>query len=167
MAHADHAGGIAQGHLGHPARRADLRLGLLRHQRYDGAVGLAGRRPREYTVEYVERAIARYERDGLESMLNYYNSVASFEGEWYLFATDANDIYHVHPLACRLIGRTSRTWRVRTATSWARRWPRPPRKGVWVEYLWPHSGDAAGSAEGGVRGAPRRDALRVGLLSGR
>ena len=44
---------------------------------------------REYTVEYVERAIERYQRDGLESMKNYYNSVASFEGEWYLFATDA------------------------------------------------------------------------------
>ena len=37
-------------------------------------------------------------------MLDYYNSVASFEGEWYLFATDANNIYHVHPLAPRLIG---------------------------------------------------------------
>ena len=32
-----------------------------------------------------------------KSFLNYYNSVASFEGEWYLFATDENDIYHVHP----------------------------------------------------------------------
>ncbi|MDE2641092.1 MAG: cache domain-containing protein, partial [Chloroflexota bacterium] len=45
--------------------------------------------PREYTVQYVERAIERYERDGLQAMLNFYNSVASFEGEWYLFATDA------------------------------------------------------------------------------
>ena len=25
-------------------------------------------------------------------------------GEWYLFATDADDIYHVHPLLPRLIG---------------------------------------------------------------
>ena len=36
--------------------------------------------PREYTVEYVKKAIARYERDGLEAMKQYYNSVASFEG---------------------------------------------------------------------------------------
>ena len=60
--------------------------------------------PREYTVDYVNRAVERYERDGLEAMKAYYNSVAAFEGQWYLFATDANDIYHVHPLLPRLIG---------------------------------------------------------------
>jgi len=60
--------------------------------------------PREYTVQYVNRAVERYEQEGLESFLNYYNSVASFEGQWYLFATDADDIYHVHPLIPDLIG---------------------------------------------------------------
>ena len=96
--------------------------------------------PREYTVQYVNRAIERYERDGLESMLNYYNSVASFEGQWYLFATDANDIYHVHPLIPRLIDTD-----IKDVSS-----PDNPDlgkalaaaedggKGVWVEYLWPH-----------------------------
>ena len=96
--------------------------------------------PREYTVEYVERAIARYERDGLESMLNYYNSVASFEGEWYLFATDENDIYHVHPLLPRLVGTDIKDVvgfrRLRVGQGAGQ--GRGGEKAFWVEYLWPH-----------------------------
>ncbi len=96
--------------------------------------------PREYTVQYVTQAIERYESEGLESMLNYYNSVASFEGEWYLFATDENDIYHVHPLISRLIGTDIKDVvgsdgyqlgeELAKATDGG--------EGVWVEYLWPH-----------------------------
>ena len=98
-----------------------------------------GADPREYTVEYVERAIARYERDGLESMLNYYNSVASFEGEWYLFATDESDIYHVHPLLPHLVGTDikdvvgSDGYELGKELAMA-----GEGEGVWVEYLWPH-----------------------------
>ena len=96
--------------------------------------------PREYTVQYVQQAIERYQRDGLESMLNYYNSVASFEGEWYLFATDENDIYHVHPLISRLIGTDikdvvgSDGYRLGEELAKAT----DGGEGVWVEYLWPH-----------------------------
>ncbi len=94
--------------------------------------------PREYTVEYVERAIERYERDGLESMLNYYNSVASFEGEWYLFATDANDIYHVHPLLPRLIGTDIKDVVGSDGYELGQALAQATEEGVWVEYLWPH-----------------------------
>ena len=95
--------------------------------------------PREYTVEYVERAIARYERDGLESMLNYYNSVASFEGEWYLFATDENDIYHVHPLLPRLVGTDIKDVVGSDGFELGKELAKAGEgEGVWVEYLWPH-----------------------------
>ena len=94
--------------------------------------------PREYTEEYVHRAVERYERDGLESMLNYYNSVASFEGEWYLFATDESDLYHVHPLLPQLIGTDIKEivgpddYRLGEALAEA------TEEGIWVDYLWPH-----------------------------
>ena len=94
--------------------------------------------PREYTVQYVNEAIARYERDGLESMLNYYNSVASFEGEWYLFATDANDIYHVHPLLPQLIGTDIKDVRGSDGYRLGEELAKATEEGVWVEYLWPH-----------------------------
>ena len=96
--------------------------------------------PMKYTEDYVNRAVERYERDGLQSMLDYYNSVASFEGEWYLFATDANDVYHVHPLISRLIGTDikdvvgSDGYELGKALAAAE----DGGEGVWVEYLWPH-----------------------------
>ena len=95
--------------------------------------------PREYTVGYVEQAITRYERDGLESMLNYYNSVASFEGEFYLFATDENDIYHVHPLISRLIGTDIKDVVGSDGYELGKELAKAGEgEGVWVEYLWPH-----------------------------
>ncbi len=96
--------------------------------------------PREYTVAYVNQAIERYERDGLQSMLNYYNSVASFEGEWYLFATDANDVYHVHPLLGRLIGTDIKDVEGSDGYELGKELAKAVDggEGVWVEYLWPH-----------------------------
>ncbi len=94
--------------------------------------------PREYTVEYVHRAVERYESEGLESMLNYYNSVASYEGEWYLFATDANDIYHVHPLLPQLIGTDIKDVVGSDGYRLGEDLAKATEEGVWVEYLWPH-----------------------------
>ena len=96
--------------------------------------------PRDYTVQYVNAAIERYERDGLESMVNYYNSVASFEGQWYLFATDASDIYHVHPLIPRLIGTDIKAVVGSDGYELGKELAAAVDggEGVWVEYLWPH-----------------------------
>ena len=93
--------------------------------------------PATYTVGYVERAIARYERDGLEAMKNYYNSVASFEGQWYLFATDANDLYIVHPLFSNLIGTDIKNVE-RAGYELGKALAKATEDGIWVEYLWPH-----------------------------
>ena len=94
--------------------------------------------PREYTVAYVDRAIERYEQDGLDAMLNYYNSVASFEGEWYLFATDDADIYHVHPLLPHLIGTDINDVVGSDGYRLGEELAKATEEGVWVEYLWPH-----------------------------
>ncbi len=94
--------------------------------------------PREYTVQYVNQAIERYESDGLQSMLDYYNSVASFEGEWYLFATDENDIYHVHPLLPHLIGTDIKVVVGSDGFELGKELAKATEEGVWVEYLWPH-----------------------------
>ena len=94
--------------------------------------------PRDYTVQYVHQAIERYERDGLESLLNYYNSVASFEGEWYLFATDAEDIYHIHPLLPELIGKDIKDVVGSDGYRLGEELAKATDEGVWVEYLWPH-----------------------------
>ncbi len=96
--------------------------------------------PREYTIQYVSQAIERYDNEGLESMLNYYNSVASFEGEWYLFATNENDIYHVHPLLPLLIGTDIKDVVGSDGYELGKELAKATDggEGVWVEYLWPH-----------------------------
>ena len=94
--------------------------------------------PREYTIQYVNQAVQRYESEGLESLLNYYNSVASFEGEWYLFATDAEDIYHIHPLLPRLIGTDIKDVRGSDGYELGEELAKASDQGIWVEYLWPH-----------------------------
>ena len=49
-----------------------------------------------YTRAYVERAIARYQRDGREAAIEYYNSPESLDGQWYLFMVDENDTFVAH-----------------------------------------------------------------------
>ena len=94
--------------------------------------------PREYTVDYVQQAIDRYDRDGLASMTAYYNSVASFEGEWYLFAMDENDIYIVHSLLPHLIGTDIKGVVSADGFELGKEIAKATEEGIWVEYLWPH-----------------------------
>ena len=72
-------------------------------------------------------------------MIHYYNSVASFEGEWYLFATDENDIYHVHPLIPGLRGTDIKDVVGSDGYELGKELAKAgDGEGVWVEYLWPH-----------------------------
>jgi len=52
--------------------------------------------PAGYTKWFVEQAIARYERDGREAMLAYYNSPQSIDGQWYMFIMDEDDVVVAH-----------------------------------------------------------------------
>ena len=94
--------------------------------------------PRDYTVEYVENAIALYERDGLDAMLDFYNSVASFQGQWYLFATDEDDIYNVHPLVPILRGTDIKDVVGSNGYELGKEIAKATEEGHWIEYMWPH-----------------------------
>ena len=94
--------------------------------------------PREYTVTYVEKAIARYDRDGLDALKHYYNSVASFEGQWYMFIMDENDFYIVHGLLSDLIGTDIKDVVGSDGYELGKEIAKATEDGIWVEYLWPH-----------------------------
>ena len=94
--------------------------------------------PHEYTVTYVENAIARYDREGLEAMKAYYNSVASFEGQWYMFIMDANDMYIVHPLLPHLIGTDLKDVVGADGYELGKEIVKAADAEHWVNYLWPH-----------------------------
>ena len=92
----------------------------------------------DYTVDYVDRAIDLYDQRGLEAMRDYYNSDASFEGEWYLFAIDENDIYVVHPIFPRLIGTDIKAVVDSTGYELGKDIALATEEGRRIEYLWPH-----------------------------
>ena len=52
--------------------------------------------PAEYTKYFVDSAISRYEVDGLDAMLEYYNSIDSVDGQWYMFILDEEDLVIGH-----------------------------------------------------------------------
>ena len=54
--------------------------------------------------EYVDKAIARYDSDGLDATIEYYNSLDSLDGQFYLFFIGEDDIYLAHPIFPHLIG---------------------------------------------------------------
>ena len=94
--------------------------------------------PRAYTITYVEKAIERYENDGLEAMKAYYNSVASFEGQWYMFIMDENDFYIVHGLLADLIGTDLKDVVGSDGYELGKDIAKATEEGIWVPYLWPH-----------------------------
>ena len=55
--------------------------------------------PAAYTKAFVQGAIERYERDGRQATIDYYNSVESVDGEWYAFIVgqDGVTISHHNP----------------------------------------------------------------------
>ena len=58
--------------------------------------------PAEYTKFFVNNAISRYETQGLDATLAYYNSEQSVDGQWYAFIIDENDLVIGHPDPLRL-----------------------------------------------------------------
>ena len=58
-----------------------------------------------YTKAYVEEAIRRYDSEGRQETLDYYNTMDSVDGELYLFVIDANSkLFVVHPTVPAYIG---------------------------------------------------------------
>ena len=101
---------------------------------------MEGRRPERLhgRVRARGRGALRAGRTGIVPQL-YYNSVASFEGEWYLFATDENDIYHVHPLLPHLVGTDIKDVVGSDGYELGKELAKAGEgQGVWVEYPWPH-----------------------------
>ncbi|MDE0607439.1 MAG: hypothetical protein OXH78_09855 [Acidimicrobiaceae bacterium] len=47
--------------------------------------------PSDYTQFFVDSAIARYEAEGLDATLEYYNTPGSVDGPWYVFIVDPDD----------------------------------------------------------------------------
>ena len=61
--------------------------------------------PAEYTRFFVDNAISRYETQGLDATLAYYNRPESVDGQWYVFIADENETVLAHAAAPDLVGK--------------------------------------------------------------
>ena len=61
--------------------------------------------PSEYTRFLVNRAISRYESEGLDTTTDYYNTKESIDGQWYVFIGDQDDVIVAHAANPGLVGR--------------------------------------------------------------
>ena len=100
--------------------------------------------PAEYTRFFVNNAISRYETQGLDATLAYYNREESVDGQWYVFIIDENDLVIGHPDAHRL-GLDVKGW-VSTDANGYNFGPdmlSATEDGKWVSYVYrnPESGD--------------------------
>ena len=104
-----------------------------------------------YTKYFVDEAISRYESEGLEATLGFYNDPANVDGQWYVFIVDENDEVIGHFDEGRL-GLDLNGWvgtdlngyefgsQMLTATE----------EGKWVSYVYrnPEGGDVASDPTG-------------------
>ena len=72
----------------------------------DSALAPPKSEPADYTMYFVKEAISRYESEGLEDTIAYYNTPESVDGQWYVFIMDENYIaLATHPASSHLVGR--------------------------------------------------------------
>ncbi len=70
-----------------------------------GAITASKDNPPAFTRAMVEHAIARYESDGREATVTYYNSPESVDGQWYVFIGDENDVMIAHAAVPENVGK--------------------------------------------------------------
>ena len=77
---------LARRELG--AIRGDIAVVSDRLRRLTRALRPTSSEPAAYTQAFVEEAIARYERDGLDATVAHYNTPESVNGQWYVVIID-------------------------------------------------------------------------------
>ena len=61
--------------------------------------------PAEYTQYFVKQAIRKYESEGLDATVGYYNTEESVDGQWYVFIGDQDNVVLAHAPNPDLVGR--------------------------------------------------------------
>ena len=94
--------------------------------------------PEAYTVALVQAAVDLHKTAGDEAVIAYYSDPANVDGQWYVFITDANDIYLAHPAAPSFVGRDIKDIESIDGTQASENIASATTGGIWSEYLWPN-----------------------------
>ena len=94
--------------------------------------------PGAYTKAFVQQALDRYEAEGLQATLAYYNSAESVDGEWYVFVGEerADGLYTIaHATRPELVG-TTRERIDRRGFDYGAAFVATTEEGQWVDYIY-------------------------------
>ena len=94
--------------------------------------------PAEYAMALVQQATHLYDTAGLDSMVEYYNSPESVDGEWYVLIADPNDTIIVHPVMPEAVGLDIKTGVTSDGYEHGKAMSMAMEDGIWVEFLWPN-----------------------------
>ena len=88
----------------------------------------------KFTKNYVQQAIDRYNSDGREATVNYYNSPDSVSGQWYVFIIDENETMIAHPTRKDRVGTTREDWVDVNGYYYGDEFASATEAGKWVSY---------------------------------
>ena len=94
--------------------------------------------PAMFTVAFVQAAVDLYTAEGRDAAIAYYNDPANIEGQWYVFITDADDMFVAHAVAPTFIGKSINDVPGLDGSLIGIDIAMPPAEGHWTEYLWPN-----------------------------
>jgi len=92
-----------------------------------------------FTIAFVEEAVKRYELNGRDATIEYYNDPAHRVGQWYVFVADENDIMVSHIQNPDLLGTDVNTIAPGGNEIGAEIAQGATETGFWAsDYLWPN-----------------------------
>ena len=106
--------------------------------------------PAAFTQDFVQAALDRYDREGREATLAYYNDSASIHYRnsgsadtfnmpgWYVFIVDENDLIVSHPVMPELVGRDIKTIVSSDGYEVGQEIAKATEAGHWIHYLLPY-----------------------------
>ena len=107
----------------------------------------AGAPPRSdapaYTQWFVQQAIERYDAEGREATLAYYNDPVSVDGQWYAFIVDADGNLIGHATRPDLLGTSTAARRDLNGKAYGTEIVAATAEGHWVDYhfTYPETGE--------------------------
>ena len=99
--------------------------------------------PAAFARAIVLAAIARYEFEGLEATVTYYNDPASIDGQWYVAIMDENDLFVAHAPMPDFVGTDLKDVMGLDGSPLGVEIAKATGTGLWIEYSWsnPESGE--------------------------
>ena len=94
--------------------------------------------PGLYTRAFVEQAIERYESQGRDATIAYYNTPESVDGQWYVFIVDGDGSFLSQPVNPDLLGEEIEGMTDMTGYNFGADIVAATSEGRWIDYMFMH-----------------------------